>query len=165
MPVEPVSVDLQIQRAATAVAIPEDEKFLFWAGQVAAHAGMEHTRGEYTLTIRIVDEEEGRRFNQDYRRKDHATNVLSFPFEFPDGLPPEVRLTQLGDLLICAPVVEREAVEQGKEVDDHWAHLTIHGILHLIGYDHEQTTDAVVMETLETDILAGMGIPDPYLQA
>jgi len=150
-----VNVDLEVQRVTTSVTTPDDEQFQLWAETALAH--------ECTLAIRIVDEEEGRRFNREYRDKDYATNVLSFPVELPEGLPPEINQSQLGDLLICAPVVAREAKEQGKPEVDHWAHLTIHGILHLMGYDHECSADALVMETLETEILAKLDIPDPYL--
>ena len=111
------------------------------------------------LSIRIVDIDEGQALNRDYRGKDYATNVLSFPAE----LPPGVKLPLIGDLAICAPVVQREAAEQGKLPRHHWAHLTIHGVLHLLGYDHIQDNDAERMEALETRILAGLGIADPYL--
>jgi len=110
------------------------------------------------LAIRIVDIDEGRALNRDYRGKDYATNVLSFPAE----LPPGVVLPLIGDLAICAPVVLREATEQGKAARDHWAHLTIHGVLHLLGYDHIEDSEAQTMEALETRILAGLGIADPY---
>jgi len=111
------------------------------------------------LAIRIVDADEGRALNRDYRGKDYATNVLSFPAE----LPPGVRLPLLGDLAICAPVVQREALEQGKRANDHWAHLTVHGVLHLLGYDHITDDEATTMEALETRVLAGLGIADPYV--
>jgi probable rRNA maturation factor len=110
------------------------------------------------VAIRIVGAEEGRAFNRDYRGKDYATNVLSFPAE----LPPGVDLPLLGDLAICAPVVEREAAEQHKRPRDHWAHLTVHGTLHLLGYDHLRDAEAEAMEALETRILASLGIADPY---
>ncbi|WP_254424001.1 rRNA maturation RNase YbeY [Rhodanobacter sp. C03] len=110
------------------------------------------------LAIRIVDADEGRALNHDYRGKDYATNVLSFPAE----LPPGVALPLIGDLAICASVVLREAAEQGKLARDHWAHLTIHGVLHLLGYDHIEDGEAEAMEALETRILAGLGIADPY---
>ncbi len=150
-------VELEVQRATNSTGVPDDERFQLWVE--AALAGKPD---QFTLSIRVVDEPEARRFNCDYRNKDYATNVLSFPAELPEGLPIEIRQSQLGDLLICAPVVEREASEQQRSEDDHWAHLTIHGVLHLLGYDHEQADEACVMESLETEILAKLGISDPY---
>ena len=150
--------ELEVQRATTLPGVPNDDQFQSWVD--AALAGKSNP---FTLTIRIVDEAEAQRFNREYRNKDYATNVLSFPAELPEGLPAEIRQSQMGDLLICAPVVAREATEQRRAETDHWAHLTIHGVLHLLGYDHEQANDADVMESLETEILAGLGIPDPYL--
>lgn len=111
------------------------------------------------LAIRLVDGDEGRALNRDYRGKDYATNVLSFPAD----LPPDLKLPLLGDLAICAPVVLREAAEQGKRPRDHWAHMTIHGVLHLLGYDHIRNCEAEAMEALETRILADLGMADPYL--
>ena len=110
------------------------------------------------LSIRIVGVDEGLALNRDYRSKNYATNVLSFPVE----LPAAVTAALIGDLAICAPVVLREATEQGKPPRDHWAHLTIHGVLHLLGHDHIDGTEAIAMEALETRILAGLGIADPY---
>ena len=110
------------------------------------------------LSIRIVDAREGRALNRQYRDRDYATNVLSFPVE----LPPGVASPLLGDLAICAPVVAREAREQGKALRDHYAHLTVHGVLHLLGFDHQEDADAARMEKLETGILAKLGVPDPY---
>ncbi|MGH8234785.1 MAG: rRNA maturation RNase YbeY [Rhodanobacteraceae bacterium] len=110
------------------------------------------------LSIRIVDAREIRSLNHRYRGKDYATNVLSFPAELPRGIPSLL----LGDLVICAPVVTREAREQHKVPRDHYAHLTVHGVLHLLGYDHQNDRDAARMETLETRILATLGIADPY---
>jgi probable rRNA maturation factor len=111
------------------------------------------------VAIRIVDADEGRALNLQYRGRDYATNVLSFPADLPPGL----NLPLIGDLVICAPVVAREAAEQGKKPADHWAHLTIHGTLHLLGYDHIEEAEAEAMEGLETRVLAGLGIADPYL--
>jgi probable rRNA maturation factor len=110
------------------------------------------------LAIRLVDAKEGRALNRHYRGKDYATNVLSFPVE----LPPGVTLPLLGDLVICAPVVAKEALEQGKPLAAHYAHLTVHGVLHLLGLDHEDEREAEAMEQLERDILATLGLPDPY---
>ena len=150
-------LELEVQRSTEISDIPRDEQFQAWAK--AALAGRE---GQYSLAIRVVDEDEALRYNLEYRDKDYATNVLSFPAELPEGLPEEVRDSQLGDLLICAPVVAREAREQQLPVSDHWAHLVVHGVLHLLGYDHQQDEDAAVMEALETKILVGLDIPDPY---
>ncbi len=161
-PAEPVGVDLEVQCATTSASVPGDEQFRRWVELTVAIQATGPGRKEYLLAIRVVDEEEGLRFNREYRGKDCATNVLSFPVALPAGLPTGIKESQLGDLLICAPVVACEAIEQGKPEINHWAHLTIHGVLHLLGYDHEQRADAVAMEALEVDILARLDIPDPY---
>jgi probable rRNA maturation factor len=121
---------------------------------------------EADLAIRIVDAKEGRALNRHYRGKDYATNVLSFPAEVAEGvkLPKGVKMPLLGDLVLCAPVIAREAREQGKPLNAHYAHLTVHGALHLLGWDHEDECDAECMEKLEREILAGLGIDDPYLE-
>jgi probable rRNA maturation factor len=152
-----MQTELEVQRSSASDSIPDNQQFQLWVE--AALAGKPE---KSALAIRVVDEQEARRFNQEYRNKDYATNVLSFPLELPKGLPEEIRQAQLGDLLICAPVVAREAKQQCRSEVDHWAHLTIHGVLHLLGYDHEQQAEAVFMETLETEILASLGISDPY---
>ena len=154
--------ELEIQRETTVKDLPDDDHFQLWVETALAGRSVGSN-----LTIRIVDEQEAKRFNRNYRNKDYATNVLSFPAELPEGLPAEVRQSQLGDLLICAPVVIREAAnrEAGEKIraeSDHWAHLTIHGVLHLLGYDHQQPDEAFIMESLETAILAELGISDPY---
>ncbi|MDX2417627.1 MAG: rRNA maturation RNase YbeY [Xanthomonadales bacterium] len=153
-----MQAEFVIQRAATSSKTPGDEHFRRWINAVPTTKAH-----KLKLTIRIVDESEAQRFNREYRGRDHATNVLSFPAELPEGLPEEVRQSQLGDILICAPVVVSEALEQQRPENDHWAHLTIHGILHLLGYDHEQPAAAAIMESLETKILGNLGISDPYL--
>lgn len=150
-------VELEVQRETTSVSVPGDGQFQLWVGAALAGKG-----NDFSLVIRVVDEQEARRYNREYRAKDHATNVLSFPAELPEGLPAEIRKTQIGDLLICAPVVAREATQQQRPEIDHWAHLTIHGILHLLGYDHQQSEDAVAMECLETEILRDLGVSNPY---
>ena len=146
-----VAVGYALPRAG----LPASASFRRWVEAALRGA---RRRKPAELAIRIVDIDEGRALNRDYRGKDYPTNVLSFPAE----LPPGVALPLIGDLAICAPVVRREAVEQGKRERDHWAHLTIHGVLHLLGYDHVQETDAETMEALETQILASLGIADPY---
>ena len=148
-----MSIELDIQRASEAPEQPDDDSFLRWVG-LALGAGTDRE-----LTIRLVDEDEGRSLNHTYRGRDYATNVLSFPAD----LPPELDLPLLGDLVVCAPVVAREATEQGKPLNAHWAHMVIHGCLHLLGYDHIDDTEANEMETLERELLAKLSIADPYL--
>lgn len=141
--------------AASRKGVPTSASFRVWVE--AALRGAKRRKAT-ELSIRIVDTKEGRTLNRDYRGKDYATNVLSFPIE----LPPGVKLPLIGDLVICAPVVTREAAEQGKLARNHWAHMTVHGVLHLLGYDHIEDNEAEAMEALETRILAGLGIDDPY---
>lgn len=116
------------------------------------------TTSRNEITIRIVDSAESHKLNLTYRGKDSPTNVLSFPFE----CPAEVELPLLGDLVICQQVVEKEAQEQNISLMDHYAHLIIHGVLHLQGFDHMNDQDAEVMEGLETQIMQRLGLPDPY---
>jgi probable rRNA maturation factor len=149
------SLGLAVGYALPRAGLPSSASFRRWVE--AALRGAKR-RKPAELAIRIVDSDEGRALNRDYRGKDYATNVLSFPVE----LPPGATLPLIGDLAICAPVVMREAAEQGKPPRDHWAHLTIHGVLHLLGYDHIDDRDAEAMEALEVRILAGLGIADPY---
>jgi probable rRNA maturation factor len=153
----PVRLDVAVGYALPRAGIPAAASFRKWVA--AALAGRIR---EADLAIRIVDSEEGRALNRHYRGKDYATNVLSFPAELPEGLPKGVKFPLLGDLVICAPVVAREADEQGKPRNAHYAHLTIHGCLHLLGMDHIDPREAEAMEQLERDILAGLGVADPY---
>ncbi|HDY97548.1 MAG TPA: rRNA maturation RNase YbeY [Pseudomonas sabulinigri] len=148
-----MSIELDIQRASDAPDQPDDDSFLRWVG-LALGAGTDRE-----LTIRLVDIDEGQSLNHTYRGKDYATNVLSFPAD----LPPELDLPLLGDLVVCAPVVAREATEQHKQLNAHWAHMVIHGCLHLLGYDHIDDAEADEMEALERELLAQLGIADPYL--
>ena len=114
------------------------------------------------ITLRIVDEDEIRTLNRDYRDKDKPTNVLSFPFEMPEGLPEDAMEPLLGDIILCAPVVRREAAEQNKTLQAHWAHMVTHGVLHLLGYDHIDDEDAQIMEAMEIRALNEQGFADPY---
>ncbi len=144
---------LEVQCACESDGMPDEASFHHWA-----LAALDDDDTPVELVIRIVDEAESQALNSRYRGKDRPTNVLSFPFETPPG----IELNHLGDLVICAAVVAREAAEQHKLPDHHWAHMVVHGVLHLRGYDHQDDVQASVMETLEKKILKGLGIPDPY---
>lgn len=147
-----MTIELQIQRATACAPLPEDSQFERWVA-----AAMQDC-SEAELTIRLVDREESRDLNHRFRSRNAATNVLSFPADLPAGLD----LPLLGDIVICAPLVAEEAAAQGKSEHAHWAHLVIHGVLHLLGYDHQQDAEAERMEDLEKRLLAGLGISDPY---
>ena len=153
----PVRLDVAVGYALPRAGLPATVSFRKWVA--AALAGRIR---EAAHAIRLVDAKEGRALNRHYRGKDYATNVLSFPADLPEGLPEGVRLPLLGDLVLCAPVIEREAREQGKALAAHYAHLTVHGTLHLLGWDHGDDVEAEAMEQLEREILAGLGIDDPY---
>jgi probable rRNA maturation factor len=130
-----------------------------WIALAANAAG--HS-SDVEVSVRIVDADESRALNREYRGKDKPTNVLSFPAGRIEGLPDDVPV-QLGDIVVCASVVGEEAIEQDKAVADHWAHMLVHGTLHLMGYDHETDAEAAEMEALETQILMKSGLKDPYL--
>jgi len=146
-------IDLQIA-CEQETGLPTAEQIEQWAT-----AAVQPQSDEVEMTVRIVDEAESHELNLNYRGKDRPTNVLSFPFECPD----EVELPLLGDLVICRQVVEREAQEQDKPVMAHWAHMVVHGSLHLLGYDHIEDDEAEEMESLETQIMTELGFADPYL--
>ena len=146
-------IDLQIA-CEQETGLPTVEQIEQWAT-----AAVQPQSDEVEMTVRIVDEAESHELNLNYRGKDRPTNVLSFPFECPD----EVELPLLGDLVICRQVVEREAQEQDKPVMAHWAHMVVHGSLHLLGYDHIEDDEAEEMESLEAQIMTGLGFADPYL--
>ena len=141
-------LSLAIQRASRAAHIPTDGRLRRWARAAL--------RGDAQVTLRFVAEAEGRRLNRSYRGRDYATNVLSFPYG--RGNAADVS----GDMVICAPVVAREARAQGKTLQAHYAHLVVHGLLHLQGMDHESSREAKRMESREREILAALGFPDPY---
>ncbi|MEO7050575.1 MAG: rRNA maturation RNase YbeY [Rhodanobacter sp.] len=149
------ALQLHVGYAVPRAGLPAAASFRRWV-DAALRGAKRRKRSE--LSIRIVGVGEGLALNREYRGKAYATNVLSFPVE----LPPGITAALIGDLAICAPVVLREAAEQGKPAHDHWAHLTVHGVLHLLGHDHLDDVEAIAMEALETRILAGLGIADPY---
>ncbi|MHB1371254.1 MAG: rRNA maturation RNase YbeY [Pseudomonadaceae bacterium] len=148
-------IELDVQLASTG-KVPTAAELQRWC-----ELALRQRSGDSELTIRMVDEEEGRELNRTWRHKDYPTNVLSFPADVPDEF---LDIPLLGDLVICVPVVEREAVEQGKPPAAHWAHLVIHGCLHLLGYDHIEDAEAEEMEALERQLLAELGHPDPYAE-
>lgn len=150
----PTRLEVSVSYGLPRTGIPSATSFRRWVA-----AALDGRIRQADLAIRLVDAKEGRALNRHYRGKDHPTNVLSFPADLPEG----VKLPLLGDLVICAPVVDREAREQGKRLNDHYAHLTVHGALHLLGWDHEDEREAECMEQLEREILATIGIADPYL--
>ncbi|WP_250654854.1 rRNA maturation RNase YbeY [Alkalimarinus coralli] len=151
-----IHIDLQIETENP--ALPSPEQLSLWAN--SAHQAK---KSEAEVTIRIVGIEESADLNQTYRGKDGPTNVLSFPFEAPPGI--DIHLlgeSSIGDLVVCAPVVEQEAEQQSKELIAHWAHMVVHGVLHLQGYDHIEEEEALIMEGLETEIIMELGYPAPY---
>jgi probable rRNA maturation factor len=148
------AVAVTVQNASRSAGVPQPRVLERWA----RHALAADVRGE--ITVRIVGERESAELNWRYRRKRGATNVLSFPVDAPPEGGGE--LLPFGDLVICAKVVAREAREQGKPAAAHWAHMVVHGALHLQGYDHETARDAGIMEARERALLAELGFPDPY---
>lgn len=156
-PASTTLVDLQL--AVTDATIPGVDEFTRWADAALAEAG--HAE-PVEITVRVVDAAESRELNREYRDKDKPTNVLSFPGDIPDFVREQLEVLPLGDLVICAPVMEQEAAEQGKPVREHWAHLTVHGVLHLLGFDHLEDAEAEAMEAMEIRALAALGIANPY---
>ena len=147
-----MGLELDVQYVTECTALPLESQLLHWSLAVLGDT-------EAVLSLRIVDEAESAELNQRYRHKHGPTNVLSFPFENPPGVVTGI----LGDIVICAPVVRREAKEQGKPEVAHWAHMLVHGIMHLQGFDHIHQEDAERMETAETQILTALGFADPYV--
>lgn len=140
--------------------LPNTEQLQIWVS--AALAAAQYNAEEAELSVRFVDKNESQSLNHQYRDKDKPTNVLSFPFEQPLGLPRDAQLPLLGDLVICTSVVSSEAREQGKPLESHWAHMLVHGTLHLLGFDHIDDAEAEQMEALEIQILSGLGYSNPY---
>ena len=146
-----LTVDVQI--ASSSPDVPAEAHIVRWARAAAGDRDAE-------LSVRVVDAEEGAALNESFRRGAGATNVLSFPFEAPEITDPPL----LGDVVICAPVVAREAQAQGKAAQAHYAHMVVHGVLHLLGHEHDRDEDAERMEALEREVLAGLGFADPYAE-
>ncbi|MEZ9599729.1 rRNA maturation RNase YbeY [Vibrio sp. 10N.286.46.A8] len=150
-----MSIELDLQLAVeNEQGLPTEQDIQLWLDKT-----IPQFQKNAELTVRIVDTQESHQLNHDYRGKDKPTNVLSFPFEAPPG----VELDLLGDLIICRQVVEKEAEEQSKPLLAHWAHMVVHGSLHLLGYDHIEDDEAEEMESLETEIMQTMGFEDPYI--
>jgi probable rRNA maturation factor len=148
-----MTLEVDVQIASEDDDLPDPESVRAWA--VAAIGGQ---RVDAELTVRIVDEEESAELNNKYRGNPGPTNVLSFPFESPPG----VSVSLLGDIVVCAPAVRREADEQSKSLNSHWAHMIVHGALHLLGYSHEHDDDADEMEAMESRVLGTLGFDNPY---
>lgn len=140
------ALSLAVQYAVRDDGLPTRARLRKWAAAAL--------RSDAAVTVRLVDAEEGRTLNHDYRKRDYATNVLTFIYQDTPPLS--------GDIVLCAPVVAEEARQQRKDLSAHYAHMVVHGMLHLQGYDHENDADAGIMETLETEIVMQLGYPDPY---
>ncbi|MGO2499321.1 MAG: rRNA maturation RNase YbeY [Vibrio litoralis] len=148
-----IELDLQIAVEET-TGLPTEAQLQQWL-----ESAITLFQPQAEVTIRIVENEESQQLNRDYRGKDKPTNVLSFPFEAPPG----IEIDLLGDLIICKQVVEAEAKEQSKPLSAHWAHMVVHGSLHLLGYDHIEDEEAEEMESIETEIMQKLGFDDPYI--
>jgi probable rRNA maturation factor len=146
---------IEIQNIYQASNIPDEQPIQHWID-----AALKDHSTDTEIVIRIVDEQESAELNEQYRHKKGPTNILSFPVEIPEG----IELDLLGDLVICAPILEKEALEQQKVLVDHWAHIIIHGVLHLLGYDHIEEDEAELMENKEISILESLSITNPYQQ-
>ena len=153
-----MTVQVDVQRACTDATVPADDVFRHWVERAIESAAAGRNA---EVSIRVVDVDEMRELNRTYRDRDRPTNVLSFPAGPVAGLPAD-EPTPLGDVVVCARVVADEAAEQDKPVADHWAHMLVHGTLHLLGFDHAVDEEAAAMEALEARILAAEGVPDPY---
>lgn len=151
--------EIIIQRAIVAKSLPTTIKFKHWVTTTLKNT-VKNKIPSAELTIRIVDKNEMTELNSTYRHKNKPTNVLSFPFDMPEECDEDTLI--LGDIVICAEVISEEAREQEKKLEAHWAHMVVHGTLHLLGYDHEKESDADIMESEEIKILAALGFNNPY---
>lgn len=155
-----MTVIIDVINDSASTNIPGAVQLQTWGNAVLKH--LDSSDKPVSLGLRIVDEDESAAINLAWRQKDYATNVLSFGVDIPDEIINSLDEVPLGDLVICAPVVAHEAEVQEKSLPAHWAHMLVHGMLHLHGFDHETETDALAMETLETLILAELGFENPY---
>jgi len=146
---------IEIQTIFKSDGQPDQEHIQHWVD-----TALDGFNRDTEIVVRIVDEQESAELNEQYRHKQGPTNILSFPVEVPFG----IELNLLGDLVVCAPVLEKEALEQHKALTDHWAHIIVHGVLHLLGYDHIDDKEAELMENKEISILNKLNIKNPYLQ-
>ena len=154
------NLSVEIQIACDDPDIPKQDDIRSWA-QLAVSSSPSIANRDAELAVRVVDSEEIRTLNHEYRQQDKSTNVLSFPAGEMDGLPAHEPLV-LGDIVVCASIIRSEAAAQGKSLADHWAHMLVHGTLHLMGFDHETDAEAAQMEAMEITLLAVKGITDPY---
>ncbi|MCP4324053.1 MAG: rRNA maturation RNase YbeY [Alteromonadales bacterium] len=154
-------IDLQIacEQNDLAKNLPSETQLQLWVDTVLEQVSSKPQQ-DFEITVRLVNQEESQQLNMQYRGKDKPTNVLSFPFEVPEG----IELNLLGDLIICIEVMKQEAQTQNKALFDHWAHLVVHGCLHLVGFDHISDSEAAEMESIEITVLAKLGIKNPYLE-
>ena len=158
-----IELELDLQVATDNADHPLPPQFERWVQAALTQIAPPLQRPRAELTIRLVDPDESQALNLQYRGRDASTNVLSFPFELPHGIDTADPIHDLlGDLVICTEVVRREALAQSKTLEAHWAHIVVHGVLHLLNYDHVTDAEAVIMETLETAILGGLGFAPPY---
>lgn len=151
-------LDMVIQNQQKAIKLPSQQDLQKWAAAALSNDD------EVQVTLRVVDADESQALNKEYRQKDKATNVLSFPMDMPEEFLQVLEMNLLGDLVVCASIVEQEAAQQNKTKDAHWAHMLVHGMLHLQGYDHIDDEEAEQMEALEIQILKQLGFENPYQQ-
>lgn len=155
-----MQLEIDIQNTIDSSQLPDIEKIQSW---IVSALGEVDAKFEYPeITVRIVSIEESQQLNLEYCGKDKPTNVLTFPFEAPEMIPAEELDEFLGDLVICEKVLQREAIDQNKPLQSHWAHLIIHGVLHLLGFDHIEEQQAQEMESLEIHVMNELGFEDPY---
>jgi probable rRNA maturation factor len=156
-----MTAQVDIQVAVDDESVPGSDDIVFWVGRAMRAAGR---REDTDVSVRVVSATEMQQLNSEFREQDKPTNVLSFPAGDIEGLPPDADVP-LGDIVVCAEVVRSEALEQGKTAQAHWAHMVVHGTLHLLGFDHENDSDAARMEGLEIQILTDSGIANPYAES